>query len=135
MVNFLLEKGAKPNAQAFANPLKKPNRGQCHCVSVPGYVIDKDYNHSVSHKPGFEMCPRNGHHRTKTIKNTIYIKYVVKYADKINAALSKKGAFAERRFDRCGLVSPSKPAVWGHNDKADADMRKKLSELRGAWPR
>ena len=134
VVNFLLEKGAKPNAQAFANPLKKPNRGQCLCVSVPGYVIYVDYNHSVSQKPGFEMCPRNGRHRTKTIKNSIYI-FNVEYADKINVALSKKGAFAERRFDRCGLVYPSKPAVWGHNDKADADMRKKLRELRGAVPR
>ena len=135
MVNFLLEIGAKPNAQAFANPLKKPNRGQCLCVSVPGYVIDVDYNHSVSQKPGFEMCPRNGRHRTKQLKYTVYISNVVKYADKINATLSKKGAFAERRFDRCGLVYPSKPAVWGHNDKADADMRKKLREPHGAEPR
>ena len=135
MVNFLLEKGAKPNAQAFANPLKKPNRGQCHCVSQPG----DDYNHSVSHKPSLEMCPRDGHYRTKTIKLTIYKLFADDYntyiPDKIKEALSKKGAFAVRRFDRCGLVSPTKPAVWGHNDKADADMRKKLRELRGAGPR
>ena len=74
--------------------------------------------------------------------------YKVEDAETIREALLEKGAnyyFPVHTIShywanywlikRNQRISPGEPAVWGHHDQADADLRKRRREFREAVPR